>query len=88
MNEEKYIIELNHPYRNSGVEPHSIAYVERAILDTDDQYLELLLSFERKRAVPLSNRKIIRRTLNKIISVFINQNGIRRQPRPRVIRIA
>lgn len=88
MNEEKYIIELNHPNRNSETEPNSTLYIEQAILHTDGLFIVLSFSIERERAVVLSNRRIIRRTMNKIISVFINQNGIKRQPRPRAIKIA
>lgn len=87
MNEEKYIIELDHPYRKSETEPNSTIYVEKVILH-EDVYLELSFSFGRERAVPLSNRKIIRRVLNKITTIFINREGIIRLPRPRAIRIA
>lgn len=87
MNEEKYIIELNHPYRKSETEPNSTIYVEKVILH-EDVYLELSFTIERERAVPLFNRRIIRRVLNLITTIFINREGIIRQPRPRAIRIA
>lgn len=88
MNEEKYIIELDHPYRKSETEPNSTVYVEGAILSANGWFITLALTYERERAVPLSNRRVIRRALNKITTIFINQKKTIRQPRPRAIRIA
>ena len=87
MNEEKYIIELDHPYRKSETEPNSTIYVENVILHAD-VFLELAFTFERRGAVVLSNRNVIRRVLNKITTIFINREEINRLPRPRAIRIA
>ena len=87
MNEEKYIIELDHPYRNSETEPNSTIYVENVILHAA-VFLELTLTFGKERAVVLSNRNVIRRVLNKITTIFINEKRINRLPRPRAIRIA
>ena len=79
--EEKYIIEFDNPYYR----PERPLYVILILFHRNN--LLYYQTYSKYEAKEMKDRRLIRRCMNKIVSSYINRGDIKRQPKPRAIKI-